>query len=120
MDMVPGIITYYWITPTRTGDFEVLCAEYCGSGHYAMRGVVKVDEKKDYSNWLAQQISYEKMLAKNNEPELLLSEDSELINELDDISNSELTKSDILNENLNLEDFCNSTKIVYTKKNKLK
>ena len=28
--------------------------------------------------------------------------------------------NNILNENLNLEDFCNSTKIVYTKKNKLK
>ena len=23
MDMVPGIVTYYWLTPTRTGDFEV-------------------------------------------------------------------------------------------------
>ena len=23
MDMVPGIVTYYWLTPTRVGDFEV-------------------------------------------------------------------------------------------------
>ena len=45
--MVPGIITYYWLTPTRVGDFEVLCAEYCGSGHYAMRGRVIVEEEKD-------------------------------------------------------------------------
>ena len=36
----PGIVTYYWLTPTRVGDFEVLCAEYCGTGHYAMRGRV--------------------------------------------------------------------------------
>ena len=66
MDMLPGIITYYWFTPGKKGDYEVLCAEYCGTGHYAMRGRVLVDEEKDYSNWLAKQISFEKMLAKNN------------------------------------------------------
>ena len=65
MDMVPGIITYYWITPTKTGDFEVLCAEYCGSGHYAMRGRVIVDKEQDYKKWEAKQITFEKMLAKN-------------------------------------------------------
>ena len=65
MDMVPGIVTYYWLTPTRVGDFEVLCAEYCGSGHYAMRGRVIVDEEKDYKKWEAKQITFEKMLAKN-------------------------------------------------------
>ena len=65
MDMVPGIITFYWLTPTRTGDFEVLCAEYCGTGHYAMRGRVIVDETNEYNNWIAQQITYEKFLAEN-------------------------------------------------------
>ena len=65
MDMVPGIITYYWITPTKTGDYEVLCAEYCGSGHYAMRGRVIVDKEKDYKKWEAKQITFEKMLAEN-------------------------------------------------------
>ena len=65
MDMVPGIVTYYWLTPTRVGDFEVLCAEYCGTGHYAMRGRVIVDEEKDYKKWEAKQITFEKMLAKS-------------------------------------------------------
>ncbi len=75
MDMLPGIITYYWFTPEKKGDYEVLCAEYCGTGHYAMRGRVLVDEKKDYSNWLAKQISFENMLAKNNlEKNLLTAE----------------------------------------------
>ncbi len=66
MDIVPGLITYYWLTPIRTGDFEVLCAEYCGTGHYAMRGNVVVDEKKDYEKWIAKQITFEKFLAKIN------------------------------------------------------
>ena len=75
MDMLPGIITYYWFTPEKKGDYEALCAEYCGTGHYAMRGRVLVDEEKDYSNWLAKQISFEKMLAKNNlEKNLLITE----------------------------------------------
>jgi len=75
MDMLPGIITYYWFTPEKKGDYEVLCAEYCGTGHYAMRGRVLVDEEKDYSNWLAKQVSFEKMLTKNNlEKNLLIAE----------------------------------------------
>ena len=72
MDTLPGIITYYWFIPEKTGDYEILCAEYCGTGHYAMRGKVLVDDKKDYSDWLAQQISYEKMLAKNRSEKNLL------------------------------------------------
>ena len=24
MDMVPGMVTYFWFTPTRTGTFDVL------------------------------------------------------------------------------------------------
>ena len=40
MDMIPGSVTYFWFTPTRTGTFEVLCAELCGQGHAYMRGGV--------------------------------------------------------------------------------
>jgi len=72
MDTLPGIITYYWFTPTKTGDFEILCAEYCGTGHYAMRGKVLVDEKADYSKWLAKQITHEKMFTLNKENKKLL------------------------------------------------
>src|SRR5262249_24666948 len=33
MDLVPGMVTYVWFTPTRTGTFEMLCTELCGSAH---------------------------------------------------------------------------------------
>ena len=72
MDTLPGLITYYWFTPTKAGDYEILCAEYCGTGHYAMRGKVLVDDKEDYSNWLAKQITHEKMFAQNKEDKKLL------------------------------------------------
>ncbi|WP_269931253.1 cytochrome c oxidase subunit II [Aminobacter sp. HY435] len=58
MDMVPGMITYFWFTPTRTGTFEVLCAELCGVGHNFMRGVVMVDTDQDYATWLQQQSTF--------------------------------------------------------------
>jgi len=72
MDTLPGLITYYWFTPTKTGDFEILCAEYCGTGHYAMRGKVLVDGSKDYLNWLSQQVTHEKMFAQKNKNKKLL------------------------------------------------
>ena len=75
MDTLPGIITFYWFIPEKKGEYEILCAEYCVNGHYAMRGYVQVDEEQDYSDWLAKQISFEKMLAKNKlEKDLLIAE----------------------------------------------
>jgi cytochrome c oxidase subunit 2 len=55
MDMVPGMVTYVWLTPTRVGAYEILCEELCGVGHFAMRGRVVVDEPGNYENWLARQ-----------------------------------------------------------------
>jgi cytochrome c oxidase subunit 2 len=58
MDMVPGMVTYFWFTPTRTGEFEVLCAELCGVGHAFMRGYVYVDSEDDYQAWLGEQSTF--------------------------------------------------------------
>lgn len=66
MDILPGSVTYYWFEPTRLGEFEVLCAEFCGTGHYAMKGKVIVDKKINYNTWLAQQTTYVQSLAKVN------------------------------------------------------
>ncbi|WP_454702233.1 cytochrome c oxidase subunit II [Agrobacterium burrii] len=63
MDMIPGTVTYYWFTPTRTGTFEVLCAELCGVGHPQMRGTVVVDNETDYQAWLQQQPTFAKSVA---------------------------------------------------------
>ncbi len=63
MDMVPGMVTYFWFIPTRTGTFEILCAELCGIGHYAMRGYVVVDEESAYQAWLQEQSTFAELLA---------------------------------------------------------
>ena len=31
MDLIPGMQTFLWLTPTETGRFEVLCEELCGN-----------------------------------------------------------------------------------------
>lgn len=63
MDLVPGMVTYFWFTPSRTGEFEILCAELCGLGHSDMRGRVIVDTAEDYAVWLADQITFAEMMA---------------------------------------------------------
>jgi cytochrome c oxidase subunit II len=58
MDMIPGAVTYYWLTPTRTGTFDTLCFELCGMGHSQMRGQVVVAEEAAYRAWIEQQKTF--------------------------------------------------------------
>jgi cytochrome c oxidase subunit 2 len=58
MDMVPGMVTYFWFTPTRVGSFNVLCEQLCGVAHFAMRGRVVVDDEPTYRAWLASQPTF--------------------------------------------------------------
>lgn len=58
MDMVPGMVTYYWFIPITTGTYEILCAEHCGTGHGFMRGAVVVDTEEDYAAWLGKQTRF--------------------------------------------------------------
>jgi cytochrome c oxidase subunit 2 len=58
MDLVPGSVTYFWLTPTRTGTFDILCAELCGVGHPQMRGAVVVADEPAYRSWLEKQKTF--------------------------------------------------------------
>jgi len=64
MDLVPGMVTYQWLTPTRTGTFEILCEELCGIAHFTMRGRVVVDEQADFDRWLAAQPTFAEIEAR--------------------------------------------------------
>jgi cytochrome c oxidase subunit 2 len=64
MDLVPGMNTFLWLTPTVEGRFEILCEELCGVGHHTMRGAVIVDSADDYDTWLARQSTYSALNAK--------------------------------------------------------
>lgn len=54
MDLVPGLVTSLWFTPTETGTYEIVCAEYCGRGHHTMGGTVIVEDQASFDAWLAQ------------------------------------------------------------------
>ena len=70
MDAVPGLVTYYWFEPNKEGDYEVLCAEYCGIGHYGMRAKVVVDNEENYEKWLEQQETFSNFIATLNGEEI--------------------------------------------------
>ncbi len=55
MDMIPGRTTRLALTPTRTGVFRGVCAEYCGTSHALMKFDVVVEEKDQFNRWLAHQ-----------------------------------------------------------------
>ena len=68
MDMVPGMVSYFWFTPTKTGNYEVLCAEFCGVGHYNMRGHMIVEEQGVFDQWLNSQPTFAQTLATAAKP----------------------------------------------------
>jgi cytochrome c oxidase subunit II len=52
-DAVPGIETTLVITPTKVGEYAVVCTELCGLGHSTMRAHVRVVERPAYEKFLA-------------------------------------------------------------------
>ncbi len=51
-DVVPGRFTRLWFEATKTGEFHIFCAEYCGTEHSYMIGTVTVMTQEDYALWL--------------------------------------------------------------------
>jgi cytochrome c oxidase subunit II len=54
-DAVPGMRIPIWFDATKTGQYQIACAELCGLGHYRMKGAVTVHTAEEFSAWSAQQ-----------------------------------------------------------------
>jgi cytochrome c oxidase subunit 2 len=54
-DTVPGLTTHIRVTPDKTGDFEIVCAELCGLGHSTMRQTAHVVSPQEFDSWLSKQ-----------------------------------------------------------------
>jgi len=53
-DAIPGSNIPIWFKPVKTGTYEIVCAQLCGSSHYKMRAILVVDTDADYKDWLDQ------------------------------------------------------------------
>lgn len=51
-DAVPGRYSTAWFEATKTGTYDIFCAEYCGAEHSLMIGKITVMEPADYEAWL--------------------------------------------------------------------
>jgi cytochrome c oxidase subunit 2 len=53
-DMMPGREIDAWFQATKTGRFEIPCAELCGFGHSGMKGWVTVHSSDEYKRWVGE------------------------------------------------------------------
>lgn len=51
-DAVPGRTITGWFKPTKTGVFDVQCAEMCGIGHGIMGAKIVIETEEDHQKWL--------------------------------------------------------------------
>ena len=51
-DVLPGMYSSLWFTPTKVGAYHLFCAEYCGTKHSEMTGTVHVLDPAEYQAWL--------------------------------------------------------------------
>ena len=52
-DVIPGQPTLLSFTPTRAGQYPIVCAELCGPYHGGMRSNVIVEEAESFAAWVA-------------------------------------------------------------------
>ncbi len=51
-DAIPGTIIPMWFRPIVAGEYEIVCAQLCGAGHYAMKAIMKVETKEEFDAWM--------------------------------------------------------------------
>ncbi|MFP5229327.1 MAG: cytochrome c oxidase subunit II [Acidobacteriota bacterium] len=52
-DAIPGMVGHLQFTPETVGDYDILCSQVCGLGHYRMQARLRVVSPQQYGAWLA-------------------------------------------------------------------
>lgn len=70
VDAIPGRLTRLWFQPTKAGDWDIACAEMCGTYHYRMKAHLTTYSEEDFKRWMDE--AEEKALSVNDpeNPEL--------------------------------------------------
>lgn len=50
-DLVPGVPTQMWFEANEEGEYDILCAEYCGERHSYMLSKVVVLSQEEFDKW---------------------------------------------------------------------
>jgi cytochrome c oxidase subunit 2 len=53
-DAIPGRTINGWFKPTKTGTYDILCAEICGIGHGLMGGRIVIESPEQHAAWVQQ------------------------------------------------------------------
>jgi cytochrome c oxidase subunit 2 len=70
-DVVPGMKQFVWFRPLKSGQYDIVCAELCGWGHYKMKGRMTIEPRSSFDRWIAQ------ISAEQSQSEFAISEDEE-------------------------------------------
>ena len=53
-DAIPGRVITGWFKTTKTGEFDLQCAEICGIGHGIMGARIKIETPERHAAWIAE------------------------------------------------------------------
>lgn len=62
-DVVPGMKQFVWFTPQKRGQYDIVCAELCGWGHYKMKGRMTIVSPAEFDKWMAEQKAEQSAIA---------------------------------------------------------
>lgn len=54
-DAIPGRVITGWFQPTKTGTYDIQCAEICGVGHGLMPARIVIETPAQHAAWMASQ-----------------------------------------------------------------
>ena len=54
-DAIPGRVITGWFNPTKTGEYDVQCAEICGIGHGIMAARISIETPQAHQAWINEQ-----------------------------------------------------------------
>lgn len=71
VDAIPGRVTRLWFEPTKTGVYDIACAEMCGTHHSIMGAKLEVVELDEYNRWLESSRIIAKQVYDEGNPDLV-------------------------------------------------
>lgn len=51
-DAIPGSKIPAWFRPIKKGQYEIVCSQLCGTGHFSMRAMMMVEDQAEFDAWM--------------------------------------------------------------------